>query len=119
MVINSTSNTWDAYVNIGNATATAANLIGSNLFWRNGNVNSNALTTLFVLGGTSVSVGHSSFLVPNVRIIIYNGFVWQLRLRIVYGQHSAKHIKAIPAGSGTSLALAAAIDGEASMIGME
>lgn len=52
MVINSTTDTWDAYVNTGTADATAANLVGSGLAWRNG-ASSNPLTTFLSMAGAS------------------------------------------------------------------
>jgi hypothetical protein len=52
MVINSTTDTWDAYVNTGTADATAGNLVGSGLAWRNG-ASANSLTTFLSMAGAS------------------------------------------------------------------
>jgi hypothetical protein len=52
MVINSTTDTWDAYVNTGTADATIANQVGSSLAWRNG-ANSDPLATFLSMSGAS------------------------------------------------------------------
>jgi hypothetical protein len=50
MVINTSTDTWDAYINTGTANATAGDLKLANIGFRNG-VAANPLTTLLVYGG--------------------------------------------------------------------
>ena len=58
MVVNNTTDTWDAYVNTGTANATAGDLKLSNIGFRNG-VATNPLTHFDLFGGAGGILGES------------------------------------------------------------
>lgn len=57
MVVNTTSDTWDCYINTGTANATAGDLKMSGIGFRDATDHNTALTTLLVYSGSGAALG--------------------------------------------------------------